>query len=121
MAHVMPYLMASILAIIATDRGPSVTRQIVTWPAPLSAETIQTGKANSAGKGDRLQVGVEKRVPVELLRRQARDPKPRLRERTIPIGCDPLFSPVAAPLMAHLSGRCLVTNDAPTRFAQLHF
>jgi hypothetical protein len=52
--------------------------------------------------------GTVKRVPVELLRKQARDPKPKLPERTIPVGCDPSFSPVASPLLAGHTGRCLV-------------
>jgi len=51
--------------------------------------------------------GTVKRVPVELLRKQARDPKPKLPERTIPVGCDPSFSPVASPLLAGHTGRCL--------------
>jgi hypothetical protein len=60
-----------------------------------------------------------KPVPVEV-RDQARDggksPAPR---RKVPLGCEPSFSPVAAPSMAHHTGRCMAEIEAPTQVAQL--
>jgi hypothetical protein len=46
-------------------------------------------------------------VPVNELE-QARDRKsPTRRDRKLPVGCEPMFSPVAAPSLAHHAGRCM--------------
>jgi hypothetical protein len=34
-----------------------------------------------------------------------------------PAGCDPSFSPIAAPELGHIFGRCVTTLPAPTRLA----
>lgn len=46
-------------------------------------------------------------VPINEIREQARDRKPAPRGPKVPIGCEPSFSPVAAPSLAHHTGRCM--------------
>lgn len=41
------------------------------------------------------------------------------REKKLPVGCDPSFSPVTVPSMAHVSGRCIAARDAETKVAEL--
>jgi hypothetical protein len=49
-----------------------------------------------------------KPVPVEVPREQVRDRKrPGSNERKLMVGCEPSFSPVASPSMAHHTGRCM--------------
>ncbi len=49
-----------------------------------------------------------KPVPINEIQEQARDEKPRTpRGPKVPIGCEPSFSPVAAPSLAHHTGRCV--------------
>jgi hypothetical protein len=60
-----------------------------------------------------------KPIPVNEIQEQARDGKqPRTpRGPKVPIGCEPSFSPVAAPSLAHHTGRCvarLVSSGTPT-------
>jgi hypothetical protein len=63
---------------------------------------------------------VVKPVPVDVLHDQARDRKPpSRRERKIPIGCEPSFSPVAAPSLAHHTGRCMARLETPWTSALL--
>jgi hypothetical protein len=56
-----------------------------------------------------------KPVPLDVLHdQQARDRKPPTpRERKVPIGCEPSFSPVAAPSLAHHTGRCVAHLQMP--------
>ena len=65
-----------------------------------------TVKVNRAAKGDLLATRrpVQKQLPVQLDRKQPADPSQKLR---IMDGCDPVFSPVTTPSMAHVSGRCV--------------
>ena|SRR6187549_3354360 len=60
---------------------------------------------NRAAKGDQLAARrpPTKQMPVQVIR-QPSDPK---QKQQIMDGCDPLFSPVAVPQMAHVSGRCV--------------
>lgn len=41
------------------------------------------------------------------------------RKERLPVGCDPLFSPVTQPGMAHVSGRCIAGAQIGRNFAQL--
>ena len=50
-------------------------------------------------------------VPVENEQRQDRKPSPR--KRKLMIGCEPSFSPVAAPSLAHHTGRCMARLETP--------
>lgn len=44
----------------------------------------------------------------------------RLQERKHTVGCDPAFSPVASPSLAHLTGRCMAELKAPIQVASLN-
>src|SRR5262245_31366451 len=61
---------------------------------------------NRAAKGDQLAVRrpAAKELPVEIMIRKPTGPD---RKRQIMDGCDPLFSPVTTPSMAHIPGRCV--------------
>lgn len=63
-------------------------------------------KVNRAAKGDQLATRrpTPKQLPVQFIRRQPTDPNQK--ERILD-GCDPLFSPVTTPSMAHIPGRCV--------------
>lgn len=51
-------------------------------------------------------------APVEIVPVQpVRDRKPRTRK--VPLGCEPSFSPVAAPSLAHHTGRCMARLQVP--------
>jgi hypothetical protein len=43
-----------------------------------------------------------------------------LQERKHSVGCDPAFSPVASPSLAHLTGRCMADLKVPLQVASLH-
>ena len=66
-------------------------------------------QVNRSAKGDRLveprSIAVKK-APTETVRETVKnseqDGKPRIMD-----GCDPMFSPVTVPSMAHLAGRCV--------------
>ena len=66
-------------------------------------------QVNRSAKGDRLiepRTIAVKKAPTETARETVKNPeqgdKPRLMD-----GCDPMFSPVTVPSMAHLAGRCV--------------
>jgi hypothetical protein len=54
-----------------------------------------------------------KPVPVRELQEQARDRAKPTKTRTpkVPLGCEPSFSPVAAPSLAHHTGRCMAALE----------
>jgi hypothetical protein len=47
----------------------------------------------------------ERRAPVS-------NPTPGEQHKPVPIGCDPLASPISQPQLARLTGRCLVQNES---------
>ena len=60
---------------------------------------------NRAAKGDQLAARRQpaKQMPVQLIHKPSGPKqKPQIMD-----GCDPLFSPVAVPQMAHVTGRCV--------------
>ena len=66
-------------------------------------------QVNRSAKGDRLgepRTIAVKKAPTETARETVKNPeqdgKPRIMD-----GCDPMFSPVTVPSMAHLAGRCV--------------
>ena len=66
-------------------------------------------QVNRSAKGDRMaqpRTIAVKKAPTETAREAIKNPeqsdKPRLMD-----GCDPMFSPVTVPSMAHLAGRCV--------------
>ena len=57
---------------------------------------------------------VVKPVPFNEIQEQVRDEKPRApRGPKVPVGCEPSFSPVAAPSLAHHTGRCVASFETP--------
>ncbi len=55
-----------------------------------------------------------KTVPINEIQEQARDEKRRApRDPKVPVGCEPSFSPVAAPSLAHHTGRCVANLQTP--------
>lgn len=78
-------------------------------PAPLVL-------VNRAAKGDRIvqsQTVVVRKAPAAVqrepvsMREPASPAKPEAKPEKIMDGCEPSFSPVVVPSMAHLAGRCV--------------
>ena len=66
-------------------------------------------QVNRAAKGDRLvapQSIAVKKAPVETPREQ-RPVREQTDKRQIMDGCEPVFSSVTVPTMAHIAGRCV--------------
>ena len=98
--------------------GPMVimAAMIVALPVAkaIDAATLSPApsvQVNRAAKSDKLasdQLAARRQpakpqMPVQLIRK----PSDRKQKPQIMDGCDPLFSPVAVPQMAHVSGRCV--------------
>jgi len=66
-------------------------------------------QVNRSAKGDRQvepRTIAVKKAPTETARETIKNPDQPGR-RQIMDGCDPMFSPVTMPSMAHLAGRCI--------------
>jgi uncharacterized membrane protein len=66
-------------------------------------------QVNRSAKGDRLAARdntVVRKAPSETARETIKSPE-KPGKRRIMDGCDPLFSPVTVPAMAHVAGRCV--------------
>ena len=66
-------------------------------------------QVNRSAKGDRLvepRTIAVKRAPTETARETVKNPEQSGKLRIMD-GCDPMFSPVTMPSMAHLAGRCV--------------
>lgn len=77
----------------------------------LTSANHQAVSVNRALKGDRMAVTVVSRVSRDATgaREVVTDrpvPRPNIK-RDAPVGCDPLFSPITTPALAHLFRRCL--------------
>jgi hypothetical protein len=71
--------------------------------SPNEAPAFQV---NRSAKGDRLATPgsiAVKKAPSETARETIQTPG----KRRIMDGCDPMFSPVTVPAMAHVAGRCV--------------
>ena len=104
MARLSDYVIGG-LAVTAVMLGALPAAQGI-GTATKRAPAVQV---NRAAKGDRL-VGTQsiavKRPPAET----ARDTTPILdpaAKRQLMDGCEPMFSPVTVPSMAHIAGRCV--------------
>lgn len=91
---------------IATDPASNVT---IVSKGLLLPETVRQHAGNAV-----------KPVPVDLRDRSTRDlardrkaPAPR----KVPLGCEPSFSPVAQPSMAHITGRCVAEWSGSIKLA----
>lgn len=72
----------------------------MTNPAVTESNETTTISVNRTQKGDRLpQASIAYPRPNDS--EISTSPKP------VPLGCDPAFSPVAAPQFAHIFGRCM--------------
>src|SRR4051812_41717366 len=66
-------------------------------------------QVNRTAKGDRLadpQTIAVKKPPSETAREMIPATEPAAKQRILD-GCDPMFSPVTVPGMAHVAGRCV--------------
>ena len=66
-------------------------------------------QVNRGAKGDRLvepRTIAVKKAPVRTTRELAPSPEPQHTPRIMD-GCEPSFSPVTVPQMAHIAGRCV--------------
>ena len=66
-------------------------------------------QVNRSAKGDRLidpRTIAVKKAPTETAREILKNPEQSAKPRIMD-GCDPMFSPVTVPSMAHLAGRCV--------------
>jgi hypothetical protein len=66
-------------------------------------------RVDRSAKGNRLALPnatTVKKAPTETARETIKTPKPAAK-RQIMDGCDPMFSPVTVPGMAHVAGRCV--------------
>ncbi len=74
-----------------------------------SANEPAVVQVNRSAKGDRLvepRTIAVKKAPTETARETVKNPEPSGKPRIMD-GCDPMFSPVTMPSMAHLAGRCV--------------
>ena len=74
-----------------------------------SAKEPPVLQVNRSAKGDRLvepRTIAVKKAPSETAREIIKNPEPSAKPRIMD-GCDPMFSPVTVPSMAHIAGRCV--------------
>ena len=103
MASKSSYLIGD-LAIVAIMAGVLPAAQGV-----ASTKEIPVVQVNRGVKGDRLVVPhtiAVKKMPLETARDINKNPEPKNHPRIMD-GCDPLFSPVTVPALAHIAGRCV--------------
>jgi hypothetical protein len=96
MRHAISFLIGGLATFVALDLVPAATQPssgVKSTVAPVPGIQVTV---NRARKGDR--------APME----QARERKEAPATKKVMEGCDPSFSPVAAPSLAHLTGRCVV-------------
>jgi len=98
MRHAISFLVGGLATFVALDLVPAATPpasgvKSAEGPVPGIQVTV-----NRARKGDRAP------MPME----QARERKETPARKKLMEGCDPSFSPVAAPSLAHHTGRCVV-------------
>ena len=106
MAKTSNYLIGG-LAVVAVTIGALPAAQGI----DAASKERPVVRVDRSAKGDRLalpRTTTVKKAPVETetARDTLKKPKPAAK-RQIMDGCDPLFSPVAVPQMAHVSGRCV--------------
>jgi hypothetical protein len=77
----------------------------MTGPAVTTAAQSDAISVNRALKGDRLP------LTARTHRHQSNSPSTQMAPASLkraPLGCDPAFSPVVEPSMAHIFKRCMV-------------
>ena len=75
----------------------------------VSSNPVPTFQVNRAAKGDIMAAPrtTVRKVPVQTIQNPARPIRDQSDQRTIMDGCEPAFSPVTVPTMAHIAGRCV--------------
>ena len=99
MRHAISFLIGGLATFVALDLVPAATQHVSgtkTTVAPVPGMIVTV---NRTRKGDRAPA---------LKTEQTRDRKSPSPSKTVMDGCDPSFSPVASPSLAHLTGRCFV-------------
>src|SRR5262245_14338772 len=97
-SHVLMGAAVIAATIVALPMAKAIDAATLT-PAPSIS-------VNRAAKGDQLAVRrpAAKELPVQIM---IRKPSGSDQKRQIMDGCDPVFSPVTTPSMAHIPGRCV--------------
>jgi hypothetical protein len=82
---------------------------VMMQPASPQIEQVQAGAHVSGLTAQASRVKV-RTIPVNPVRTVPSDEKPDVKDvkkkEKLPIGCEPAFSPVTNPAMAHISSRC---------------
>jgi hypothetical protein len=113
------------LAVLLRDRAggtlfwmdPAGQRTVIAKNVTLPQLTLQTTASGPAPQAR------ESAAPVQVAPPPNREPSRtttgagRKPEAKRPAGCDPAFSPITAPELAHIFGRCVTRIEAPTRLA----
>jgi hypothetical protein len=101
-AHILMGVLLGALAVTAATIVALPVAKAIDAATLTSAPSI---KVNRAAKGDLL--AVRRPAPKETPGQAIRKPSGPNEKRQIMDGCDPLFSPVTTPSMAHIPGRCV--------------
>lgn len=139
--QILPYLAGGLTVFLMMDLVPipslseqlGAVRAAVSEPAPLlgtpgssvnRAAKADRGAMTSGGDADphaarQHSSSAVKPVPIYEINERAGDNtntrRPTPRAPKVPFGCEPSFSPVAAPSLAHHTGRCMAGIDATPR------
>jgi hypothetical protein len=99
MRRLFSFLLASSLGLLAMG---SIAVSLTSQGNPGAASV------NRALKGDRLPVARPSPTRFDTRDMITERPQPQQNiQRDAPVGCDPLFSPISSPALAHLYRRCL--------------
>jgi hypothetical protein len=106
MARISNYMIGG-LAVVAVMIGALPAAQGI----DAASKEQPIVRVDRSAKGDRLglpHTGTVKvkKTPTETARDTLKNPKPAAKQQIMD-GCDPMFSPVTVPAMAHVAGRCV--------------
>ena len=94
------FIVAAVVAAAATDGSFAGGMSGATTAATSSESFVSVNRVN---KGDRLSPSSVDRSTHNSTSTESVAPPKR-----VPLGCDPAFSPVADPALAHIYKRCMV-------------
>ena len=101
MARISTYVLSAFALLAAMLSTPLDIYRVGAWPKQPVSEV------NRTLKGDRLSVlprSVVRTTPTMAPGEPVRERKPR---HQLLSGCEPSFSPITMPAMAHIAGRCI--------------
>jgi len=112
-------------AILLRDRAgstlfsvdPTAQRTIIAKNVALPQLTLQTTARGPAPEAREPAPAVQSPPAVDREPSRTTVSTGRKPEAKRPAGCDPAFSPITAPELAHIFGRCVTSIEAPTRLA----